>query len=186
MLIDRSTVKGFIGISPRRARILNTTIETPVDDPWGAIRCYYDCFPVELLECAGNTVVHKGPLHFAINGGTARELTASARGTGNEILLDDTTCNREQVVQQLSVGARLRLRNSPLIGTVTAIGWTGRQWRLQGSWPTQVAAGQVWEFTNVQTIRESGTRLVGGDTQVVRATLPTQALLTGGSAATVG
>jgi hypothetical protein len=183
VVIDGSTVKGFIAISPRRARILNTTIETTADDPWGAIRCYYDSFPVQLLECSGNTVVHKGPLHFAINGGVSQALTVSARGTSNEILLEDTSFNREQVIQRLIVGARLRLRNSTLLGTVTGIGWTGRQWRLQGSWTTQVAAGQVWELTNVQAIRESGTRFVGGDTAVVRAILPTQTLTTGNAAA---
>ncbi|MEK0085219.1 hypothetical protein [Benzoatithermus flavus] len=177
LLLERCRIEGFVGVSPRRARIVGCAIHTSADDPWGAIRCHYDTFPVEMLECIDNEIVTGGPLHFAINGGRSHTLTVSASGEGNEILLDDTRANREGVISQLAEGALLRLETGTATGTLARIGWTGRQWLLCGDWPVRVAPGQVWSFSNVQAVRERGTRLIGAEAPVLRTPPVTQRLL---------
>jgi hypothetical protein len=177
LLFERCRVEGFVGVSPRRTRILGCTIRTHPDDPWGAVRCHYDTFPVELLECLDNEVVAGGPLHFAVNGGRGFRLVAAGRGEGNAILLDDTRENREEVVSRLIEGAVLRPEGGGVPGRLVRIGWTGQQWRLEGDWPTEAEAGQVWLFGNVQAIRERGTRITGAEAPVLREPFPTQELL---------
>jgi hypothetical protein len=177
LVLERCAVDGAVMVSPRRARIASCTIRTPADDPWGAIRPYYDTWPVERLECVDNTVVPGGALHFAINGGHAHPLTVAARGQGNAILLDDTPHNRDEVIRRLMAGMVLRRQGDGATGRVSRIGWTGAAWSIAGDWTAPVAPGQVWEFANVQAIVERGTRIAGKGVPLLRPPFATQAVL---------
>lgn len=178
MVVRNCEIKnGYIGLSSRRVELTGNTIRTAPNDPWGAIRTYYDIYPVEMIEAVDNRVVTDGMLHFAINPGFSRQLTVTARSANNGIVLADNADTRNWVIQQLTKGSRLMLRGTQTMGRVTRIGWTGSAWVINGDWPVTVAPGQVWEFCHVQAVRERGTQSVGRVTQVVRTMHATQQMV---------
>lgn len=173
-------VQGHIAISPRIARLAGNRIVAGAD-PYGAVRSYYDCWPIRLLECVDTVVdgrVHS--VHWAINAGAPenpRRLVVEGRGPTNEILISDTPSMRSEVVAQLMIGSVVRLQGTSKMGLIARLGWTGSQWLLAGDWAVAVAAGQVWEFCNVQSVREKGTRFLGLVRPVLRQLDPTQVRL---------
>jgi hypothetical protein len=179
LVLEDCEIQGRVGVSPRVARLRRNRILVG-DASWGAISSYFDSWPVELLDCQDNEVVHQGSLSWAIDPGAPEKpqrLVVDGRGPGNEILLADTKANRDGVIRQLIAGTRLQLQGTGTAAILERIAWTSGEWSLSGSWSIRVEPGQVWEFSNVQTIREVGTRLRNEERPVLRKLLTTQTRL---------
>jgi hypothetical protein len=160
---DCDIVGGYLNISPRQALVQNNEIQISAGEPYGAIRGYYGAWPVAVLACYDNVITHDGSLLYAINNAIARALTVSAVGASNEIVLEATPFNRDEVVRQLMPGTVLTNSAGTNSGTVTRVGWDGAQWVLEGTWQAPVQAGESWQFNHIGTILERGTTFVGGD-----------------------